>query len=102
MGGMSSISTYLSYATRAWPLFQPQPQQPAQYHFVQADISDGEVIANVLQQYQPQALINLAAETHVDHSIRQAAPFIQTNVVGTGTLLAVVTQWWQALQHQQQ
>lgn len=95
----------LSYATRAWPLFHPQqsqPQQPAQYHFVQADITDGEVIANVLQQYQPQALINLAAETHVDHSIRQAAPFIQTNVVGTGTLLAVVTQWWRALQQQQQ
>ncbi|MDP1540656.1 MAG: GDP-mannose 4,6-dehydratase [Moraxellaceae bacterium] len=74
----------LSYATRAWPPFQPklQSQQPA--------------------QYQPQALINLAAETHVDHSIRQAAPFIQTNVVGSGTLLAVTTQWWQELPLAQQ
>ncbi len=87
----------MSYATRAWPLFKPDQHQAQHYHFVHADISDADTIARVLNTYQPRALINLAAETHVDNAIRQAAPFIQTNVVGTGTLLTVTQQWWQAL-----
>jgi len=57
------------------------------YHFVQADICDRARLDLVLQQFQPDLVMHLAAESHVDRSIEGPAAFIQTNIVGTYTLL---------------
>jgi dTDP-glucose 4,6-dehydratase len=55
--------------------------------FVRADIADGDAIAKIFSQHQPTAVLNLAAETHVDRSIDGPRPFIDTNIVGTFVLL---------------
>src|SRR4029079_14568338 len=55
--------------------------------FVQADIGDREAMTHVFSEHQPQAILNLAAETHVDRSIDGPRPFIDTNIVGTFVLL---------------
>jgi dTDP-glucose 4,6-dehydratase len=55
--------------------------------FVQADIADREAVATVFERHRPAALVNLAAETHVDRSIDGPAPFVNTNIVGTFVLL---------------
>lgn len=59
------------------------------YRFHQIDICDREAVEAALQSFQPHAIMHLAAESHVDRSIDAAAPFLQTNVVGTYTLLEV-------------
>jgi dTDP-glucose 4,6-dehydratase len=59
------------------------------FHFVRADIADGESMAQIVREYQPAALLNFAAETHVDRSIDGPAAFIETNLVGTFQLLEV-------------
>ncbi len=65
------------------------PSHP-RHHFVRADIADGATVAALLSQHQPRAVINFAAESHVDRSIHGPADFIQTNVVGTFALLEAV------------
>jgi dTDP-glucose 4,6-dehydratase len=55
--------------------------------FVQADIADRAAMERVFAEHRPRAVLNLAAETHVDRSIDGAAPFIETNIVGTFVLL---------------
>jgi dTDP-glucose 4,6-dehydratase len=57
------------------------------YHFVQGDICDKETVASVLEQYQPEYIMHLAAESHVDRSIDGPGDFIETNIVGTYSLL---------------
>ena len=57
------------------------------YVFTRGDIVDGELISSLLNEYQPDAVINFAAESHVDRSIDGPEPFVQTNVVGTLKLL---------------
>lgn len=57
------------------------------YRLLQADIADGAAVANAYTEYKPDAVMHLAAESHVDRSIDAPADFIQTNVVGTFTLL---------------
>lgn len=57
------------------------------HHFVQGDILDGPLVARLMGQYGIEAVINLAAESHVDRSIRDPGRFVQTNVQGTLTLL---------------
>jgi dTDP-glucose 4,6-dehydratase len=65
--------------------------------FVQADIGDGACLAEILSVHQPDAVLHLAAESHVDRSIDGPAPFIQTNVVGTFTLLEAALRYWRQL-----
>jgi dTDP-glucose 4,6-dehydratase len=57
------------------------------YRFVQADIADGAAMRRLFAEHRPQAVVNLAAESHVDRSIDAPGPFIRTNVVGTYELL---------------
>jgi dTDP-glucose 4,6-dehydratase len=64
------------------------------YHFVQADICDAAAMKSVLVEYQPTAIMHLAAESHVDRSIDGPGDFIQTNLVGTYTLLEAVRAYW--------
>ena len=63
------------------------PLKDPRVAFVRADIADREAMARVFAEHQPTAVLNLAAETHVDRSIDGPRPFIDTNIVGTFTLL---------------
>ncbi len=65
--------------------------------FVQGDISDRTLVCQLLEHYQPTAIVNFAAETHVDRSIDGPDAFVQTNIVGTFHLLEAVRQFWQKL-----
>ena len=67
------------------------------YTFEQVDICDLKAIERVFEKYQPDAVMHLAAESHVDRSITGAADFIQTNIVGTYTLLEVAKNYWHTL-----
>ena len=67
------------------------------YHFVQADICDGEKMKAVFAEFQPDIVMHLAAESHVDRSIDGPADFIQTNIVGTYQLLEAARQYWKGL-----
>lgn len=69
----------------------------AAYIFVQGDIRDGALITQLLDQFKPESIVNLAAETHVDRSIAGPANFVQTNVVGFSTLLEAARQYWSRL-----
>jgi dTDP-glucose 4,6-dehydratase len=64
---------------------------------VHGDIGDAALVSRCLRQYQPDALINFAAETHVDRSIADPAAFINANVAALGTLLEAVLNWWRTL-----
>lgn len=66
--------------------------------FVQGDIGDSALVTSLLIQHQPRAIINFAAESHVDRSIHSPENFIQTNVVGTFRLLEAVRAYWNSLQ----
>jgi dTDP-glucose 4,6-dehydratase len=65
--------------------------------FVQGDIGDRELVAKLLAEYKPRAVLNFAAESHVDRSIHGPGDFIQTNIVGTFNLLESVRAYWQVL-----
>ncbi len=65
--------------------------------FHQGDIGDGALLAALLAEFQPQAILNFAAETHVDRSIDAPAPFVSTNVVGTCQLLEQSLAYWRKL-----
>jgi dTDP-glucose 4,6-dehydratase len=65
--------------------------------FVQGDIGDAELVAGLLAQYRPRAVVNFAAESHVDRSIHGPEDFIQTNIVGTFHLLEAVRAYWSGL-----
>lgn len=67
------------------------------YHFEQADICDAKTMDRIFAQYQPGAIMHLAAESHVDRSIDGPADFVQTNVVGTYTLLEAARKYWKSL-----
>ena len=72
-------------------------QGDARHVFVQGDIGDTTRVERLLASHRPRAVINFAAESHVDRSIHGPGEFIQTNVVGTFRLLEAVRQYWQAL-----
>ncbi|MEY4237804.1 MAG: dTDP-glucose 4,6-dehydratase [Pseudomonadota bacterium] len=67
------------------------------YSFVQGDICDGELVGRLLAEFQPDVIAHLAAESHVDRSIDGPGEFIQTNVVGTFTMLQQALGYWQGL-----
>jgi dTDP-glucose 4,6-dehydratase len=64
------------------------------YTFVHGDICDGAVVARLLQEHQPRAILNFAAESHVDRSIDGPAAFVETNVVGTFRMLEAARSYW--------
>lgn len=67
------------------------------YEFVKADICDPDTIALVFNEHQPTAVMHLAAESHVDRSIDGPIDFIQTNIIGTYTLLEAARSYWSKL-----
>jgi len=81
-GNISNLSSILS-----------QPN----YQFVRGDICDTQLISNTINQFQPDSIIHFAAESHVDRSIDYPKQFIQTNIVGTATLLDACLDYWQSI-----
>lgn len=72
------------------------------YHFFQADISDASALDRVFSEFQPTHIMHLAAESHVDRSIDGPSDFIQTNIVGTYTLLEATRRYWLSLDKSEQ
>jgi dTDP-glucose 4,6-dehydratase len=69
----------------------------ARHIFVHGDIGDSALVAKLLAEHRPRAIVNFAAESHVDRSIHSPGAFIQTNVVGTFNLLEAVRAYWGTL-----
>ncbi len=67
------------------------------HHFVHGDIGDSALVSRLLTEHQPRAIINFAAESHVDRSITGPEDFIQTNIVGTFRLLEAARAYWSGL-----
>ena len=67
------------------------------YDFVKADITDPQAVAAIFAEHQPDAVMHLAAESHVDRSITGAGPFIQTNIIGTYVMLDAALAYWKGL-----
>ena len=67
------------------------------YHFVQGDIGDQELVSKLLVEHNVRAVVNFAAESHVDRSIHGPEDFVQTNIVGTFRLLEAVRAYWGGL-----
>lgn len=86
----------LTYAGNLESLAEVSDNQ--RYAFEQVDICNRTEVDRVLAQHQPDAIMHLAAESHVDRSIDGPADFIETNIVGTYTLLEATRQYWQALE----
>jgi dTDP-glucose 4,6-dehydratase len=72
-------------------------QGNAGHVFVRGDIGDQALVESLLQRHRPRAVINFAAESHVDRSIHGAGAFIETNLVGTFRLLEAVRGYWESL-----
>lgn len=70
------------------------------YNFEHQDICDAAAMATIIAKYQPEAIMHLAAESHVDRSIDGPAAFIETNINGTFTLLEATRDYWQQLDEQ--
>lgn len=81
-GNLQSLGDYLNHPN---------------HHFVQTDICDAAAMQQVFAKYQPQVVMHLAAESHVDRSIDGPAEFIQTNIIGTYTLLEAARKYWNGL-----
>jgi dTDP-glucose 4,6-dehydratase len=85
----------LTYASN--PATLSSLQDDAGYTFCRGDIGDSQLVAELLEKYQPQAIVNFAAESHVDRSILNPEAFVQTNVVGTFRLLETAKDYWERL-----
>lgn len=72
----------------------------ARYYFEQVDVCDASAVDAIFKKYHPDAVIHLAAESHVDRSIDGPEGFIQTNVVGTYTLLDTSKAYWNSLSNE--
>ncbi len=86
----------LTYA--ATPEALEAAAESPRYAFARIDICDGPALRGVFAEHRPDAVMHLAAESHVDRSIDDAADFIQTNVVGTWRLLETATDYWRELE----
>ncbi|HIE77456.1 MAG TPA: NAD-dependent epimerase/dehydratase family protein, partial [Candidatus Thioglobus sp.] len=74
-----------------------QIDSDARYHFEQVDICDSVEVKRVLEQYQPDIIMHLAAESHVDRSIDGPGEFMQTNIIGTYNMLEQARAYWSQL-----
>lgn len=73
----------------------------ANYRYVRADICSGRAVSSAIREFQPDAIMHLAAESHVDRSIKGPLVFVQTNVVGTAVLLEAAYEYWVELSEEQ-
>jgi dTDP-glucose 4,6-dehydratase len=85
----------LTYAAN--PTSIPNAVGNSRYELERVDICNGSELHRIFDQYRPDAVLNLAAESHVDRSIDAPAAFVQTNLVGTSTLLQEALRYWRTL-----
>lgn len=85
----------LTYAANLHSI--PQALDNSRYRFARVDICDGPALRQLFEQHRPQYVMNLAAESHVDRSIDGPGEFIQTNIMGTFTLLQEALHYWRGL-----
>ena len=85
----------LSYAAN--PQALAHVPQSTRYQFIQGDICDAALLQQIFLQYQPDAVMHLAAESHVDRSINAAEAFINSNITGSFVLLEQARHYWQQL-----
>lgn len=85
----------LTYAAN--PLSLADLEGHRDYEFVKGSITDRQVVDSLFQKYKPRGVLHLAAESHVDRSILSAADFVETNVVGTYTMLEAARSYWNTL-----
>ena len=76
-------------------------EKDSRHIFVHGDIGDRGLVGDLLEKYQPRAIVNFAAESHVDRSIHGPADFVQTNVLGTFNLLESARAYWSQLPAEQ-
>ena len=67
------------------------------YTFAKADVCDASAVCQIMERYQPDTIVHLAAESHVDRSISEPADFVRTNITGTFTLLQEARRYWERL-----
>ncbi len=72
-------------------------QSDARHIFIHGDIGDKELVTKLLKEHKPRAIVNFAAESHVDRSIHGPADFVETNIVGTFNLLECAREYWNTL-----
>ncbi|MDQ7003040.1 MAG: dTDP-glucose 4,6-dehydratase [Ghiorsea sp.] len=92
----------LTYAGNLDSLAEVEVEQDARYHFEHADICDAQEMKRIFNTYQPDIVMHLAAESHVDRSIDGPSEFIQTNIVGTYVLLEECKKYWLSLDSKDQ
>jgi dTDP-glucose 4,6-dehydratase len=85
----------LTYAAN--PATQRELARNARYRLEEADIADPAALTRIFEQHRPAGVVHLAAESHVDRSIDDAAAFLKTNVTGTAILLDCATAYWRTL-----
>lgn len=88
----------LTYAGNPDSLADIEAAFPQRYSFVKADICDAEAVARAFRDFQPDTVVNFAAESHVDRSIDGPMEFINTNVLGTAVLLDTALRYWRGLE----
>jgi dTDP-glucose 4,6-dehydratase len=99
----SSTLVNLDKLTYAGNLDSLEPVSGSERHvFVQGDIGDRDLVASLLREHRPRAIVNFAAESHVDRSIDGPGEFVHTNVVGTFHLLEAVRGYWRSLTDREQ
>ncbi len=72
------------------------------YHFVQGDILDEKLLGELFEEFHPEYVVHLAAESHVDRSIQNSRNFIETNIIGTYNLLEISRKYWLSLSSNEQ
>lgn len=97
-GGEAAVVNVDKLTYAATPEALEEAAECPDYAFCQIDICDGRALRRVFAEHRPDAVMHLAAESHVDRSIDDAAEFIQTNVVGTCRLLETATAYWRELE----
>ena len=76
-------------------------QDNENYSFIQGDIGDKILTQKILSEFRPDAVVNFAAETHVDRSVVDPESFVKTNVLGTSNLLLETLEYWKSLSKEQ-
>jgi len=84
----------LTYAGHLENVADIQSKYAGRYRFVKGDISNRELVENVFREFQVETVVHFAAESHVDRSITGSAPFMETNILGTWTLLEAARNAW--------
>ena len=85
----------LTYAGN--PASLREVEDSPRYHFTRTDICDGAAVKKLFREFRPDAIMHLAAESHVDRSIDGPLEFVRTNVLGTATLLDAALEYWKTL-----